>query len=69
VIELKIRYGDLDEVIQEGLAQTWQYMDSCGTDEGHLIIFDRSTQKRSWDEKIFDQEESYQGETITVWGM
>jgi len=53
VIELKIRYGDLDETMKEGLAQTWAYMDRCSTDEGHLLIFDRSVQKRSWEEKIF----------------
>jgi hypothetical protein len=43
-------------------------MDRCGTDEGQLIIFDRS-QERSWDEKIFQREESRQGKKILVWGM
>jgi len=32
VIELKIRYGDLEETIKEGLAQTWEYMDRCNTE-------------------------------------
>ena len=69
VIELKIRYGDLEETIKEGLAQTWEYMDRCNTDEGYLIIFDRSIQKRSWDEKIFVCERQHEGKKITVWGM
>ncbi|MCP4348492.1 MAG: XisI protein [Desulfobacterales bacterium] len=52
VIELKIRYGSLDSTIEEGAEQTRNYMDKCGTDEGHLVIFDRNP-GRSWDEKIF----------------
>ncbi len=68
VIELKIRYGDLGKTIQAGLEQTWQYMDICGTDEGHLVIFDRSRSTR-WEEKIFCRQEQYQGHPITVWGM
>jgi len=69
VIELKIRYGDLKNTIEEGLTQTWEYMDRCNTDEGYLIIFDRSVQKRSWDEKIFVCEKEHEGKKITVWGM
>ena len=52
VLELKVRRGDLDKVIEEGLRQTSEYMDICGSvDEGHLIIFDRDG-KKSWDERI-----------------
>jgi hypothetical protein len=43
-------------------------MDRCGTDEGHLIIFDRAEGRR-WEEKIFKREEMYQGQAISVWGM
>jgi len=68
VIELKLRYGSLEQTIEEGLAQTWAYMDRCGTDAGHLVIFDREADK-SWDEKIFTREGSYRGRTIKVWGM
>jgi len=42
VIELKILYKRLEKTLAEGLDQTADYMDKCGTDEGHLIIFDRS---------------------------
>ncbi|MEM7534713.1 MAG: AAA-like domain-containing protein [Chloroflexota bacterium] len=69
VIELKIRYGDLEEIIKEGLEQTHGYMDKSEAQEGHLLIFDRSVQKRSWDDKIFVRTEKYEGKTIMVWGM
>ncbi|GAK52634.1 hypothetical protein U14_03886 [Candidatus Moduliflexus flocculans] len=68
VIELKIRYGDLDETIRGGVEQTWEYMDRCGATEGHLVMFDRRKQV-SWAEKIFCRQEQYRGTTITVWGM
>jgi len=68
VLELKLRYGSLERTLEEGLAQTWAYMDKCGTDAGHLIIFDRDPDK-PWDEKIFTRKETYQGKEIKVWGM
>ncbi|MDZ7759230.1 MAG: AAA-like domain-containing protein [Desulfovermiculus sp.] len=67
VIELKILYKSLEKTIEDGLRQTWEYLDRCGTDEGHLIVFDRRDGV-SWEEKIFQREESYQGRKITVWG-
>lgn len=68
VIELKIRSGGLDRTIEEGVSQTWAYMDRCSTEEGHLVIFDRDKDK-SWAEKIFSREETYRGKKIKVWGM
>ena len=68
VIELKILYKSLDRTIEEGLKQTYEYMDKCGTDEGHLVIFDRR-ENISWDEKIFEREEEYMGKKIKIWGM
>lgn len=68
VIELKILYGSLERTIREGLEQTWEYMDRSGTGDAHLVIFDRD-EKRSWEDKIFQREESYQGHVIQVWGM
>lgn len=68
VIELKIRYKELEQTIKKGLAQTYDYMDRTNTDEGHLVIFERM-KKKSWQEKIYKQERSYQGQTIIVWGM
>jgi hypothetical protein len=43
-------------------------MDRCATDEGHLVIFDR-TPGKSWQEKIYRRQEQVCGKTITVWGM
>ena len=68
VMELKIRYGALSTTIAEGLEQTWKYMDRCGAEQGHLIIFDR-TPDIPWEQKIFRQDETFRGTPISVWGM
>lgn len=68
VIELKIQHGSRRATIDDGLPQTYRYMDTCGADEGHLVIFDRQPGK-PWEEKIFRQTEMYKGKTILVWGM
>ena len=68
VIELKILYKSLERTIEEGLKQTYEYMDKCSADEAHLVIFDRR-QNISWDEKIFEREEEYMGKKIKIWGM
>ena len=48
VLELKILYGPLETALEKGLRQTWEYMDHCNTDEGHLVIFERDPGK-SWE--------------------
>jgi len=68
VIETKLRRGDLANLIQQGVAQTWGYMDRCGASEGHLMLFDRRPEI-SWEDKLFHCEESYQDKTIHVWGV
>ena len=68
IIELKIKYKSIEKTIENGLEQTYSYMDKCNTNEGHLIIFDRSKNK-TWDEKIFEKEYNYKNSTIKVWGM
>lgn len=68
VLELKIRYGSLETTIREGLEQARDYMDKCGTDEGYLLVFDRSS-NTTWEEKIFKQEKSINGVTIKIYGM
>ena len=68
VIELKIKYNALEKTIEDGLQQTHEYMDKCGTNNGHLIIFDQ-TKKKSWDDKIFQKDKQYNGKIIHVWGM
>jgi hypothetical protein len=67
VIELKLQRGRLDSVLQKGLEQTAQYADRCNADEAHLILFDRRP-KRTWRNKIYRREETWQDRPITVWG-
>ena len=68
VIECKLLRGSLDATMNAGLAQTRAYMDRAGTDEGHLVIFDR-TEGLAWDDRIFRRDEIAGGKRITVWGM
>jgi hypothetical protein len=42
VIELKVLHKSLDDTIAQGLKQASEYMDRCNTNQGHLVIFDRS---------------------------
>ncbi len=68
VIELKVRYGELERVLADGLEQTWAYLDTSGAEAGHLVIFDRDPD-RPWEEKIFRRSMSYRDRPIEVWGM
>ena len=68
VIECKVLHKSLERTVGEGLEQTARYMDRCGSEEGHLVIFDRSEGKR-WEDKIFRREERIGDRTIIVWGM
>ena len=72
VVECKVwharRRRGLEGTIREGLEQTLGYMDRCGSEAGHLIVFDR-TQGKPWEEKVFRREEHRDGRTIVVWGM
>jgi len=45
VLELNVGSGALEELICEGLEQTTGYVDRCGADEGHLVIFDRNSNR------------------------
>ncbi len=68
VVELKVLHKSLEKTIALGLEQTCKYMDTCGTKEGHLVIFNRDV-KVPWEDKIFRRTETYQGADIKVWGM
>ena len=68
VIECKLLHGSLDTTLAKGLQQTRNYMERAGTDEGHLVIFDR-TRGATWDERIYCREEQAGSQRITVWGM
>ena len=43
-------------------------MERCGSQVGHLVIFDPSPDK-SWDEKVYRRDESFGARSIVVWGM
>ena len=67
VIECKVRRGRLEKTLEEGLPQTAGYMDRCGADAGHLVIFGRD--EKPWEEKVFRRTEEFDGKRIEVWGM
>ncbi len=68
VVECKVRRGDLERTVAEGLRQTRAYVDRCEAEAAHLIVFDRAPE-RTWEEKIFRRPPSGDGVPITVWGM
>ena len=71
VVECKLyREKDgLEAVVGLGLEQTAAYMDRCDAEEGHLVLFDRDSE-RSWEEKLFHRHpESEAGLPVHVWGM
>ena len=72
VVECKVwhegRRRSLEGAIREGVEQTLRYMDRCGSEAGHLVVFDR-TQGKQWEEKVFRREVCRDGRTIVVWGM
>ena len=68
VIECKVLHRGLERTLAEGLVQTRDYMDRCATEEGHLVLFDR-TEDKSWDDKVYRRDETEGGARVTVWGM
>ena len=69
VVECKVRRGDPEPTITQGVMQTRAYLDRCDAEAGHLIVFDRAPQ-RSWEQKIFRREAPPEADApITVSGM
>ena len=69
VVECKVRRGDRERTIAEGVGQARAYVDRCGAEAGHLIVFDRSPE-RTWEQKIFRRAAPPGTDVpITVWGM
>jgi len=60
-IEIKILRNS--NSISDGLAQTLEYVERCGTERGWLVVFDRDAGK-SWEEKLYVKE----CDKITVFG-
>ena len=68
VIECKVRHRSMERTIAEGVQQTAAYLDRCGADAGHLVIFDRDEARR-WEEKIFHDHRRLGGVGVEIWGM
>ena len=68
VVECKVLRKGLERTIAEGVEQTRGYVDRCGAEAGHLIVFDRAPD-RPWAEKIFRRTPAADGVPLTVWGM
>jgi hypothetical protein len=71
-IELKTitdtSHASIDTVLKSGLEQTYEYALLSKADSAHLIICDQRNGK-TWDEKIYDRIDVYQGREIHVWGV
>ncbi len=69
VIECKVRRerSSMQSVVDEGLRQTRDYMDTCGTAEGHLVVFE-SDESKPWGERLFRREETSGGVPVVIWG-
>ena len=70
VIECKVRTGKtgLDRLIREGREHLATYMDGCGAEAGHLVIFDLR-EGQSWEERLYRKDPEPGGPRITVWGV
>ena len=68
VVECKVLRKGLERTVDEGMEQTRRYVDRCGAEAGHLIVFDR-TPDRTWADKIFRRASAGAGAPVTVWGM
>ena len=71
VVECKVasRRRGLDRTVAEGVEQTAAYMDRCGAEAGHLVVFDQR-ENRSWEDKVFRTAGTAEnGVRVAVWGM
>ena len=70
VIECKVRTAKvgLERLVREGREQTAAYMDRCGAESGHLVIFDLRP-GQSWEERLFRKDPAAGGSPVTVWGL
>ena len=69
VVECKVLHKSLAQTVTEGVEQTAGYVDRCGAEAGHLVVFDRRADRR-WADKVFhDRRTADRGVTIDIWGM
>jgi AAA-like domain len=67
VIEIKVKRAKdkLDTLIEQGVAQTHEYMQRCGATQAHLVVFDADMSK-DWGAKIYSR--ALTGD-LTLWGV
>ena len=64
----RILRGALDTTIDTGVQQVADYAHRCGSEEAHLIIFNRDPAV-GWDKKIWHQTGCKAGDlAVEVWG-
>jgi hypothetical protein len=71
VIELKTlreRYP-YDKLIADALEQTADYADSCDATETHVLVFDRTGEKKEWKKRLFTETREFRGRKIKIWGL
>ena len=72
VIECKVAYDaqrrSVDRIVDEGIAQTAVYMERSGAETGHLVVFDRRSD-RNWSKTVFHRLEMHGEHQVVVWGM
>ena len=66
VLELKIQHKGKAATLAAGLTETARYADQCGTDEAHLLIFDRDPAV-AWEAKIYREAHRVDSRDISVW--
>jgi hypothetical protein len=64
-IEVKLRRGT--ETTKEALAQVARYLDSCGLDEGWLVMFDQR-KTVGWKKKLFVRTARVGGKRVRIVG-
>ena len=69
-IECKVRTGKvgLDRLVREGRTQVARYMDVCGAESGHLVLFDLRP-GQLWEERLFRRDPEAGERPVTVWGL
>lgn len=67
VIELKI-YRNEKRTFEDGYLQISDYMDTMGTKEGWLCVFDQRPEL-SWDDKIYCKEKKFENKIIHIVGL
>ena len=70
VIELKTlnKKQSLETVRQLAIEQTYDYAETCGATESHLLIFDRDN-TTNWSEQLYQESVTHKNRQIHIWGM